>query len=306
MKTAVIGIGSNSVRMLMAEVEDGRIRRLGRDREAPRLFDGLDDQGNLTEKAMTSTAGAVLRMAEKARKAGCESLHVFATSAARDARNGAVFLEMLRLGTGTETEILTGVQEAILSFWGAEAALPGHPRCGMMDIGGGSTEVVIGRLPEPELAFSCQMGAVRLWREYPIHGERDLWAVEEKARAVFREQWERYRGTPVPESWVGTGGTFTSLATLLRGGSWEDRRQVHGFLLIRERIREECHRLAGMTLEERCSLAALPPGRADIVVHGICILLAVMDEMGIPDIRVSEYGNLDGYIRRQYAPREGL
>ncbi len=305
MKSAVIGIGSNSVRMLMAEINDDGIRRLGRDREAPRLFDGLDAQGNLTEMAMTSTAGAVARMAEKARAAGCESIHVFATSAARDARNGEAFLEMLRQGTGTDTEIITGVQEAVLSFWGAEAALPGHPRCGMIDIGGGSTEVVIGRLPEPEIAFSCQMGAVRLWRVYPMNGEADLRPVEEMARGVLREQWAPYRATRVPESWVGTGGTFTALATLLRGGSWEDRRQVHGFLLQRDRVREECRRLAGMTLAQRRALTSLPPAKADIMVHGICILLAVMEELGIPEIRVSEYGNLDGYLRRQFAPEEG-
>ena len=300
LKAAVIGIGSNSVRMLIAEVEEDGFRRLTRDREGTRLFAGLDAEGNLSSESMAHTADAVERMAVSARKIGCDRLHIFATSASRDARNGAEFLQMLRERTGTEPEIISGEEEAVLSFLGAtEIARPGEP-CGVVDIGGGSTELVIGCGSRIDLAISCQMGAVRLFREFPISRKEDMRAVEDEAESILREKWNTCGSPSVPETWIGTGGTFTALAALARGIRWTDRTYMHGTRLQREKIRVIGETLAGMTPEERLKLEGLQPSRADIVVHGICILLAVMRHLGAEEIRVSEYGNLDGYLRRHY------
>ena len=118
-KVAVIGIGSNSVRMLIAEVEEDGFRRLTRDREGTRLFAGLDAEGNLSAASMAQTASAVERMAGSAERIGCDRVHIFATSASRDARNGELFMNLLRTRTGVEPEIISGEEEAALSFLGA-------------------------------------------------------------------------------------------------------------------------------------------------------------------------------------------
>ncbi len=299
LKVAVIGIGSNSVRMLIAEVEEDGFRRLTRDRVGTRLFAGLDAEGNLSAASMEKTAAAVERMAVSAGKIGCDRLHIFATSASRDARNGQAFLRMLREKTGVETDIVSGEEEAVLSFLGATDLAGGKGPCGVVDIGGGSTELVIGEGARIDAALSCQMGAVRLYQQLPIRGREDMPAVEAEAERILAEKWKTVTA-PVPESWIGTGGTFTALAALYRGVPWTDRTYMHGTCLPRDSIREIGERLAGMTPEERLKLEGLQPSRADIVVHGICILLAVMKHLGKERILVSEYGNLDGYIRKNY------
>ncbi len=299
-KVAVIGIGSNSVRMLIAEVEEDGFRRLTRDREGTRLFAGLDDRKNLSRESMEKTAFAVERMALSAGKIGCDHLHIFATSASRDARNGEDFLNLLRRMTGVEPEIISGEEEAVLSFLGATDIAPKGEPCGVVDIGGGSTEIVIGQGAKIDLAISCQVGAVRLYQLLSIRQKEDMPAVEAAAEELIREKWDQKETPPVPGFWIGTGGTFTALAALSRGVHWTDRTYMHGTRLRKDRIREIGETLAGMTPEERLKLEGLQPSRADIVVHGICILLAVMNHLGAEEIAVSEYGNLDGYMKKHY------
>ncbi|MBQ3705072.1 MAG: Ppx/GppA family phosphatase [Clostridia bacterium] len=299
-KVAVIGIGSNSVRMLIAEVEEDGFRRLTRDREGTRLFAGLDADGNLSQESMEKTAAAAERMAVSAGKIGCNALHIFATSASRDARNGEMFLRLLREKTGAEPEIISGEEEAVLSFLGATDGAAKNGPCGVIDIGGGSTELVIGQGTEIDFAASCQMGAVRLFRLLPISKKEDMPAVEDMAGKILRERLKGVSLSAVPKTWIGTGGTFTALAALSRGVHWTDRTFMQGTRLEISRVREIGEKLAGMTPEERLRLEGLQPSRADIVVHGICILLAVMKHMGTDTVLVSEYGNLDGYIRKYY------
>ncbi len=141
MRAAVIGIGSNSVRMLVAEAADGEIRRISRDRAGTRLFAGLDEAGNLSREAMASSCAAVKRMAESARSQGAEKVHLFATSATRDAANNADFAALLKAETGLTLEICSGDEEAALSFFGATDG----GDSGVIDIGGGSTEIIIGQ-----------------------------------------------------------------------------------------------------------------------------------------------------------------
>ena len=174
MLAAVIGIGSNSVRALVARNNEGVFERLYRDREGTRLFAGLDSRGVLKEESILKTAEAVRRMAAAVREKGAEDLSIFATSAARDAANGQDFLNAIEQAAGIPPMILTGEEEARLSFFGASRAVKDECFCGVIDIGGGSTEIVAGRGEDIECAFSCQMGAVRLFREIPIAGKQDM------------------------------------------------------------------------------------------------------------------------------------
>ncbi len=226
-------------------------------------------------------------------------MDVFATSAARDAANGADFIAEIVRAAGTEPQILSGEEEARLSFLGASMAAKKPGRCGVIDIGGGSTEIVTGEGEQIDCAFSCQMGAVRLYQSIQLESRSDMAIAEKAAAEILREKMAGTDGFRKPDVWVGTGGTFTTLAAMVRKIPWTDRTCVHGTRIAREEIRDIGGELAEMTLEERKRLPGLQPGRADIVVHGICILLAVMNHLGIPEIIISERGNMDGYLRRK-------
>ena len=299
MKTAVIGIGSNSVRCLVAEVGDGNFTCLWRDREGTRLFAGLDDSGKLSRESMDKTVAAVVRMASEIRYQGVEELDIFATSAARDAENGEEFIQAVTQAAGRELQILSGREEAELSFLGASAAAKAE-RCGVIDIGGGSTEIAIGTPKGIEVSFSCQMGAVRLYQKLRLNRKEDMIPVERAAAEILGEHIDECAGIEIPRVWVGTGGTFTTLSAMVRQVPWTDRTNMHGTEIARWEIQEIGEQLADMSVEKRRTLPGLQPGRADIVVHGICILLGVMDELKIPKIMVSEWGNMDGYIRKKY------
>lgn len=299
MIAAVIGIGSNSVRMLLAEAAGGEVRRIRRDREGTRLFAGLDAQGNLSPEAMEKTAAAVSRMAADARAAGAERIHLFATSATRDAANKADFAAMLEGEAGLKLEIVSGEEEAALSFYGATDG----GESGVIDIGGGSTEIIVGTGMDVRCAFSCQMGAVRLAGRLPLRDHGDLPYVQATAADILREQLNRHPTLTLPQSWRGTGGTFTTLAAIVRGVHWTERTYMHGTVLTRQDVERTARMLADMPIEQRRTLPGLQPNRADIIVHGVCILLACMEELGITEIVVSEYGNLDGYMKHMYQAR---
>ena len=299
MKTAVIGIGSNSVRCLLAETGEDGFTCLWRDREGTRLFAGLDERGNLSRESMDKTVAAVVRMASEIRYQGVEELDIFATSAARDAENGEEFIQAVTQAAGRELQILSGREEAELSFLGASAAAKAE-RCGVIDIGGGSTEIAIGTPKGIEVSFSCQMGAVRLYQKLRLNRKEDMIPVERAAAEILGEHIDECAGIEIPRVWVGTGGTFTTLAAMVRQVPWTDRTNMHGTEIARWEIQEIGEQLADMSVEKRRTLPGLQPGRADIVVHGICILLGVMDELKIPKIMVSEWGNMDGYIRKKY------
>lgn len=299
MKVAAIGIGSNSVRMLEADITGNTFVRVCRDRAGTRLFAGLDEAGLLNRESMLKTVSAVRGMAEKARREGCEKLDIFATSAARDAKNGEEFIRLVREAAHAEPDIISGEEEALLGFLGASDVLAGCASRGVIDIGGGSTELAVGSGNRIDAAFSCQMGAVRLYNMLPVTCSADMDAVENTAVRILDETLGE-KTLPAAEEWVGTGGTFTTLAAMVKGICWTDRTYMHGTRLLLPEIREIGRKLADMTVEERLTLPGLQPGRADIVVHGICILLGVMGRLGIGQLCVSEYGNLDGYIKRKY------
>ena len=299
MKVAVIGIGSNSVRMLLAEIGDGVIRRQRRDRAGTRLFAGLDKDRRLSREAIDRTCEAVTRMADSARADGAEVIHLFATSATRDAANKEEFAGELQRRAGLTLEICSGEEEAVLSFLGAAEA----GEAGVIDIGGGSTEVIVGDGQLIFCAFSCQMGAVRLSRLLPIRDHGDLPHVESAAAEILREQLRAHPVLSVPENWYGTGGTFTTLAAMIRGVHWTERTFMHGTEITLENVERVARQLADMPVEERRLLPGLQPNRADIIVHGLCILLACMKTLGISRISVSEFGNLDGYMKRRYGSK---
>ena len=297
MRAAAIGIGSNSLRMLVADMKDAQLHRVLRDREGLRVFAALDENGNIGDDMLAQACASVASMKQKALDMGAEAIHLFATSAVRDAHNQAAFRERLRQCSGLSLEICSGDLEAQLSFMGAT----GLARSGMIDIGGGSTEIVVGQGDRLEFANSLQMGAVRLFRLAPIHTAAQAHAMESKAAEILRPWKDAILSLEKPKEWFGVGGTFTTCAALAQDVSWVDRKRIHGYQLTAQQVRAIMDRLAEMPLVDRLDLQGLQPQRADIIVHGLAILHCCMAELGIQTITVSEHGNLEGYLMMKYA-----
>lgn len=295
MKAAAIGIGSNSLRMLVADIEEGKLKNTMRYRQGLRMFAALDADGRITKEMIETACQSVLSFKEEAFKQGAAEVHLFATSAVRDAGNQDELMEAFRTNCGLELDVCSGDTEASLSFWGAA----GSGNSGLIDIGGGSTEIAIGCGKNIDDAVSLQMGAVRLFRMKPITCASDAEEVVRLAADILEPVRKRFECTDQME-WTGVGGTFTTSAAVVQRIPWQQRQDIHNFTMTQDMVKQAMDTLADMPLEERLKLDCMQPQRADIVVHGIAILLACMRGLNIPAITVSEHGNLEGYLKVKY------
>lgn len=295
MRIAAIGIGSNSLRMLLADISEGKMHRLHRFREGLRVFAALDEQKRISSEMMRKACESVAGFRKEAEAAGAEVVHLFATSAVRDAANQQEFAQALLEHTGLALDVCSGEKEARLSFLGAMEKGP----TGVIDIGGGSTELVVGDEKGVSTAASVQMGAVRLFRQLPLSSVQEARTVVECAKGLLRPVLPQFAKSQ-PEQWIGVGGTFTTTAALVQQIPWSQKGSIHGFQLSRQCVWHSIEQLAPMPLKQRYELPWLQPQRADIVVHGMAILTACMEELKIDCIQVSEYGNLEGYLKEKY------
>ncbi|MDD2429173.1 MAG: hypothetical protein PHQ85_06280 [Eubacteriales bacterium] len=290
-RAAVIIIGSNSTRMLAADL-DSQLSNPVRGREETRLFSGLDASFTLSIDAMTRTAQAAARLNLAAQAAGAREICLAATSAARDAGNTNVFAKLLRDATGLSLRILSGDEEAELSFLGAAAIPPQEGMIGVMDIGGGSTELVTGTAQGVLSSCSLQVGATRLHMMQAVDSLQDLG----KARALVRDAiaaLPRLRA----DHWVLVGGTGTTLMHILLKIPYgtllpEDLFFRHG------EAEEQLHHMAALPPGERKNIVGLPESRVDIMPTGLCILLELMAHLNICGISVTQRNNTDGFLYR--------
>lgn len=296
---AAIDVGTNSVLLLVAERDPlGRLVAVDEALEMTRLGEGVDRTGRLGERALRETVAAVERFAARARALGAEGLAVVATSAARDASNGADFLAAIRKATGVDAEILSGEEEAALTFRSAFADFGPGPVVAL-DIGGGSTEVIFGRGAEVGFSRSFDLGAVRLTerciRSDPP-GPEELRCVEQTVTEAFRE-------VPAPEPGavlVGLAGTVTTLCAIHLGLERYDARRVHGARLTLDEVRALEKRLSALPLEERMRLPGLPPRRADVIVAGAMLLRIAMERLGFDEVIVSDKGVRWGLLEARF------
>ena len=291
MKRAAIAIGSNSTRMLAAEVMKGMLLNPARGREETRLFLGLDEAGNISPDKLEATAQAVARLYRDALGYGAETVDLFATSATRDAGNSADFAARIRELTGLELQIISGEEEARLAFM---AVSEGKRRM-VMDIGGGSTEWTIGEHNRVEWAVSMQLGESRLLTMQPINCPQDA----EKALALCREIMAPYArqlsALPPAPAMIGLGGSCTTAAAITMGREAHGE-AVEGKTVTRQQAIEQLQLLSGMTIEERMRVPGLPPARAMHYPLGLCILITALELCGFDEITISGKINLDGYL----------
>jgi len=309
MRVGVVDIGTNSTRLLIADVQDGAIAELDRRSEVTRLGQGVDTAGRLAEDAMQrvfSTLGAY-RDALDAADVPADMRVAVLTSATRDAANGADFTRRVTHDFGLDARTISGDQEAQLTFRGAT-----HDRDPqddtpllVLDIGGGSTELIVGRAggAEPSFHVSLQAGVVRqterhLHRDPPTPHELQRLADDVRATLEANVPAAIRGGARVA---VGVAGTATSLAAIDQELDPYDPRRVHGYVLERAEVELLLARLAQMPLAERRLVRGLHPDRAPTIVAGAAILLEVLRAFELQRAEVSEHDLLHGVALNQAA-----
>jgi exopolyphosphatase / guanosine-5'-triphosphate,3'-diphosphate pyrophosphatase len=287
-RIAVVDIGTNSTRLLVAEVGDGALRELARESIVTRLGEGVDATGRLGDEPQARVFAALDSFAPAIE--GTDVRTAVMTSAVRDAANGAEFAATVRDRYGLEAATLSGDEEARLTSLGATASREGSDPVVVIDIGGGSTELVVGTGDELLFHVSTQVGVVR-HSERHLHSDPptgdELAALAEDARGVFEAAVPaEVRERPVVG--IGVGGTATQLASVDLGLAEHDRDRVEGHAVPRERLEELRDRLASVPLAERREVRGLDPARAPTIVAGAVILREVLGAFALDGFEASE------------------
>jgi len=298
MRLACIGIGSNAIRLLTAEWHAGRLCVVRRERRGTRLFAGLVD-GALTEESIRSSVEAVGQLVLLARADGAAEVFVFATSAVRDARNAEAFTARAEAAAGAKVEIVSGEEEAILSFFGASEG----GSCGVIDIGGGSTEFTLGEGSDILGAISLQIGAVRMHAQQPIMSAGEYEETVLRCRRIIARDAKAMLAHPPRAQWVGVGGTMTTLGAMERRVPLFDPDTCEGMRMRYEQVCAWGRKLASMNMDARRHVEGLMPHRADIIPNGIAILEAAMVSFSMPDLILSAHGNMDGYLKQKFSKK---
>jgi exopolyphosphatase/guanosine-5'-triphosphate,3'-diphosphate pyrophosphatase len=298
MNVAVVDIGSNSTRLLIAEVEDHHVAELVRRSQVTRLGAGVDADGRLREDAMQRVFETLDRYRAEIAEHHCERAVAVLTSAVRDSANGRQFAEEVQTRYALEPHVLTGDEEAQLTFLGATSGRDSSDRTPtlVLDIGGGSTELVIGCGREVVFHVSTQAGVVRqterhLHHDPPEPGE--LAELAEDVRGILSDGVPGERRAGVRQG-IAVAGTATSLAAIAQDLEPYDPEKVHGYTLSAGECDRILDRLSKMTVEERRHVAGLDPDRAPTIVAGIVIFREVLSLFGLEQIEISEHDILRG------------
>ncbi|MGA5463562.1 exopolyphosphatase [Mycobacterium sp. NPDC050041] len=304
-RVAAVDCGTNSIRLLIADPVDGRLRDVHREMRIVRLGQGVDATGEFAPEALARTRAALVDYAALMRDHRVERVRMVATSAARDVANRDAFFAMTAevLGDvvpGAVAEVISGTEEAELSYRGAVGEL--DPDAGpfvVVDLGGGSTEVVVGRV-DVEASHSADIGCVRL-TERCLHSDPPTAEEISAAREVVRDGLAAaFRAVPVDgaRTWVGVAGTMTTLAALAAKMTTYDSDAIHLSRVGFTRLREVCDELLTMTHARRAVLGPMHEGRVDVIGGGAIIVEELADALGtragLDELVVSEHDILDG------------
>lgn len=296
MRVAAIDCGTNSIRLLVADIAAGALTDVDRRMEIVRLGEGVDRTGRLSPAALERTFAACRRYAEVISETGAQEVRFVATSASRDAENAAEFVAGVTDILGVAPEVVSGLAEADLSFTGAMRSLRGLEEPALVvDIGGGSTEFVLGG-ERAEQAVSVDMGCVRMTERH-ITGDQPTPA-ELALIAADVDRLIDLAGNEValPEAncLVGLAGTVTTVSAIAHGLPEYDSQLIHGSRISADQVHSVAELLAGLTRAERLALPVMHPGRADVIVAGSLILDRIVTAVGVADVVVSEHDILDG------------
>jgi exopolyphosphatase/guanosine-5'-triphosphate,3'-diphosphate pyrophosphatase len=295
-KVAVIDIGSNSTRLLIAAVAGGRVTEVERQSRVTRLGRGVDLSGQLSAEAIEAACGAIADYVAICREAEVDQIEAIATSAVRDASNGSAFVAELRERFALSARVLDGEEEARLTYLGATCEhTPIEPTL-VIDIGGGSTELIVGTGEAISFHTSLQAGVVRHSERHITNdppGTTELEALASDVRGLIEgaiTDQPNARAT----AGIAVAGTPTSLASIEIGLEPYDPKQVHGHTLTLTSIQHQLSKLASAPLSKRAEIVGMHPDRAPNIVAGVVILVEAMRAFALEDIKVSEHDILYG------------
>jgi exopolyphosphatase/guanosine-5'-triphosphate,3'-diphosphate pyrophosphatase len=305
-RVAAIDCGTNSIRLLIADLAGGRLHDVHREMRIVRLGQGVDATGQFAPDALARTQSALTDYAALLKRFDVGKVRMVATSATRDAANRDVFFAMTAevldpAVPGAVAEVISGQEEAELSFNGAVGELDSAAApFVVVDLGGGSTEVVVGDGSGVQASFSADIGCVRL-TERCLHSDPPTAAEVAAAREVVRERLgEALRVVPVEraKTWVGVAGTFTTLAALAQHMTTYDPDAIHLSRVGFPALLAVCDQLVGMTRKQRAALGPMHEGRVDVIGGGAIVVeelaYALGQRAGIDELVVSEHDILDG------------
>ena len=276
---AVIDVGSNSVRLML--VADGKVlyKRLN----TTRLGEGLAQAPYLKEEAAERSAKAVAHFCAQAKEDGAEEVYVFATAAARTAKNKEIFTDRVKELCGLTVDVIAGEVEAEIGMLGALGNADGA----IIDIGGASTEIVVKKTGEIIYKKSIDIGVVRL---------KDLCGrEEERLKETAIAAVNSFGYVPIETAFYGIGGTATTLAAQHLGLTEYSSEKITGLVMTADDVKTLADKLATMTVAEIAKLPCMPKGREDVILGGAVLLATLMKRLGIPQIIVSDRDNLEGY-----------
>ena len=292
----MVDVGSNSTRLLVADVDDRQVDVLERRSQVTRLGRGVDLSGQLSEEAIDAVCDAVADYVSLYEGAGAERVVAIATSAVRDAANGDAFVAELRERFALSARVLDGAEEARLTYLGATMADPPTIPTLVIDIGGGSTELILGTGTEIGFRTSLQTGVVRQTeRHLPSDPPTtvELEALASDVRGPIEEAAAAAEG-PRPAAGIAVAGTPTSLAAVELKLEPYDSDRVHGHVLSLGEVQHQLSSLASLSLDERRRVQGLHPDRAPTIIAGIVILVETMRAFGLDRVEVSEHDILYG------------
>jgi exopolyphosphatase / guanosine-5'-triphosphate,3'-diphosphate pyrophosphatase len=298
-RVAVADVGSNSTRLLVADVEDGRlVEELEHQSIVTRLGAGVDSNGALSDEGIQRVYETLDEYVASVERHGTDKRIAVLTSAVRDAANGGDFANSVRERYGFAPHVLSGDDEAQLTYLGAMSERDPEDRTPtlVIDIGGGSTELITGAGRQADFHLSTQAGVVRQTERHLHHDPplpEELEALSSEVREIVAGGVPESRRSAIRRA-IGVAGTATQLASIAQGLEPYDPKKVHGYVLAAKQAREILGRLAAVGLEERKETRGLDPDRAPTIVAGVEILLVVLELVGLSEVEVSEHDILRG------------
>ena len=286
-RVAAVDIGTNSTRLLVADIDGESVRELARRLEITRLGEGVDERHILLPQAIARVRNVLAEYRRAAEEAGADRTLAFATSAVRDAENGEAFLGEIEWSYAFKTRLLAGDEEALLTFRGVSAGRNVAPGTIVIDVGGGSTELILGDAAGVAFYTSLDLGCVRLTERFGT----DFGA----AAAHVRDMLAGSVPAEVrPRAAIGVAGTITTIATLDLGLEEEDPDTVHGHSLSAETVATWTERLEGMSVEEIRALRGMHPDRAPVITAGAVVVRETLAHFGLETLEVSEHDIMHG------------
>ena len=298
MKIGAIDIGTNSMRLLVAEYIDGKLYNREKFVNTTRIGQGVDSEGYISEEAIERNIKALKEFSDIANEKGCEYIYCIGTSALRDSKNGNEFIDLAKAETNVDVDIISGEEESNLGFIGVLQGLDDTNNILVLDIGGGSTEFILGDEFGIKYAKSENVGALRMTEKFleadPIC-EDEFEDMSNFIEETISDTINILKEKNIRQI-VGIGGTITSVSAINQELETYSMEKIHGSKVNEKELDNILQNLKKMTLNDKKNIKGLQPKRADIITAGVRILNIIMKKLEKENIIVSEYDNLEGLI----------